>query len=92
MGQHGEKTAADGEISVARWSTIVFCENTVCHTRPSANALDFVRSAGNGFLAMTLHMRGGVELSVRIRGPNQFVNGVWRDPDVLPSDGAGATV
>jgi hypothetical protein len=53
MGQHGEKTAGAGEISVARRSAIASCDNTVCHTRPSANALDFVRSAGNGFLSMT---------------------------------------
>jgi hypothetical protein len=67
MGQHGEKTAGAGEISVARRSAIVLCDNTVLYARPFVVYLNFVRTAGNGFLSMTLPMREGVELSVRIR-------------------------
>jgi predicted O-methyltransferase YrrM len=50
-----------------RPGAIVLCDNTVRYARPYADYLDFVRSAGNGFLSMTLPMRGGLELSVRIR-------------------------
>jgi hypothetical protein len=76
MGPRGEKTAGAGEISAERRLAIVLCDNAVCYARPYADDLDFVRSAGNGFMSMTLSIRGRLEISVRIRRPSQFVNRV----------------
>jgi predicted O-methyltransferase YrrM len=49
-----------------RPGAVVLCDNTVQFARQYAEYLSFVRDACNGFRSMSLPMKGGVEMSVRI--------------------------
>jgi predicted O-methyltransferase YrrM len=49
-----------------RPGAIVMCDNTIQCARRYADYLGFVRDAGNGFRSLTLPMKGGLEMSVRL--------------------------
>jgi predicted O-methyltransferase YrrM len=49
-----------------RRGAIVLCDNTVQFARQYADYLNFVRDSANGFQSITLPMKGGVEMSVRV--------------------------
>lgn len=49
-----------------RPGAIVLCDNTVRYARRYADYLGFVRDAANGFRSLTLPMKGGLEMSVRV--------------------------
>lgn len=52
--------------SKLRPGAIVLCDNTAQYARRYADYLGFVRDPANGFQSMTLPMKGGLELSVRL--------------------------
>jgi predicted O-methyltransferase YrrM len=49
-----------------RPGAVVLCDNTVQYARRYADYLGFVRDPVNGFRSMTLPMKGGLEMSVRV--------------------------
>ena len=49
-----------------RLGAIVLCDNTARYTRRYADYLAFVHDPANGLRSMTLPMKGGLEMSVRV--------------------------
>ncbi len=49
-----------------RPGAIVLCDNTTQYAKRYADYLNFVRSGANGFRSITLPMKGGLEMSVRL--------------------------
>jgi predicted O-methyltransferase YrrM len=51
-----------------RSGAIVLCDNTVQFAKRYADYLSFVRDPANGFRSISLPMKGGMEMSVRVDG------------------------